>query len=1687
MQAQWGGRRLRLCALLLAPAAYAQPEVPTNFSTTAGDGEAILQWADPQDADIERYEVRHGPSWPALGGWIRIPESGASTVRHTVTDLANGDRHHFELRAVSAVGAGEAARASTRLAARPDAMVEISDSELHAKVAWHLGIPVDSGITQGQMATLKKLGPGGPGLPTVDLAGIEYAVNLTDIRYYHSDISDLTPLASLTALTTLHISNAEISDLSPLTDLTTLTSLALENNDISNISALAGLTALKTLHLRQNDIADISPLAGLITLTDLDVGHNAISDLTPLVRLTALTYLGVGLNAISDVTPLADLAALVRLHAGTNEIVDIAALADLTALAWIDLRRNDISDISPLVSNQGIGEEDDIDLTQNPLSVESVEMHIHTLQDRGASVRFDPLPTEVPPAPSRIEAIPGDKQATLRWSYAHIHPSLSRKITRYEMRFGTGDPVDYGDWRTIAGSNSRTNKHTVIGLVNGTRYSFELRSVNALGTGEVASTATTLIENPSAEVTVQSSALREAVASYLGKSAGEKITRGEMALLRTLAVRLRRIAELTGIEHAVNLIELDLSSNEISNLSPLADLTALTSINLNNNEISDASPLATLTELTHLHLHDNRISDVSALAVLTALTELYLGANLLSTVSPLTGLTALRRLDLSSNEISDLSPLSDLTALNSLRCEANFISDISPLASNDGFSEGNFIGLTVNPLSIESVETYITTLQNRGVDVEFDPLPMDVPEAPIELNAMPKDGHVTLRWQGVSVHDWNRASIIRYEVRASTGDPVALAPWMAIAGSNWRTFQHMVTGLANGTRYVFEVRAVNVRGLGKAATASAALVTAPSSEAEIPSPTLRAIVNEQLGKTADATITRGEMAKLSTLAITRHDMMDLGWLEPAVNLSEVDFSDNQISDLAALSALAELTRLGLAGNEIVDISPLASLTALTHLDLAANRVADVTPLAGLTALTALHLRENDVVNISPLSGLTALNHLDLANNDIMDISALASLTEMTWLHLYENRVSDISALASLSALTDLNIAANRISDVSPLDELIALRQIYLSRNAIEDISALVGGIQQDGVVDLRGNPLNAVARTTHVPAMRAAGTVVRFDDGAHRLTFFPSAATGDSRRGFVRIINHSNEAGVVSVEATDESGASFGPTSLAIGANKAVHFNADDLEHGKVGLDLGGVGVGRGDWRLTLRSSLDIEVLGYVRTSDGFVTSMHDLVPEVFDVHDVPTFNPGSNVRQVSRLHVVNPTGIGRVAALNGVDDAGQSGDMWVYIAPGQSTFYAEDLEYGVRAAHFFFTRLGDGVGKWSLTLNGVPGAAMMNLLESPGGHLANISSWTGPARWSRGYREALRGGATYRISLFPSSASGQQGFLRIVDKGHRKPTLALRAFNAAAQEHGPATLPIGRGAALHFNTEDLEEGNSVKGLPGTGTGVGDWHLELRSNTLVRVLAYARAPDGFVTSLHDVAPRDENGSIWIPFFNPGNNSNQESRLRLVNWGEVAAAVAITAIDDAGRPGAGTVRVTIPAREARNYTAWELETGNAADLSGGLGDGEGKWRLRVATPDEVDAMSLLRLPTGHISKSVHDAKVPPQQRMHLVLIAQVEQFETLGTRTMSHSFACSATRWGAPFAFVPTDNVYGSAEQQAAGKAAVSRAASSRSTPPAPPPSLPPAACRRPIRSLSAGTRPPPGRTNTGNRRAASPP
>jgi internalin A len=80
---------------------------------------------------------------------------------------------------------------------------------------------------------------------------------------------------------------------------------------------------------------------------------------------------------------------------------------------------------------------------------------------------------------------------------------------------------------------------------------------------------------------------------------------------RTVELLLQK-AETTECDAAdqelSGLIELDLSSKEISDIKPLESLTNLTDLNLEKNQISDIKPLESLTNLIWLYLSGNPIA-----------------------------------------------------------------------------------------------------------------------------------------------------------------------------------------------------------------------------------------------------------------------------------------------------------------------------------------------------------------------------------------------------------------------------------------------------------------------------------------------------------------------------------------------------------------------------------------------------------------------------------------------------------------------------------------------------------------------------------------------------------------------------------------------------------------------------------------------------------------------------------------------------------------------------------------------------------------------------------------------------------------------------------------------------------------------------------------------------------------------
>ena len=1057
--------------------------------------------------------------------------------------------------------------------------------------------------------------------------------------------------------------------------------------------------------------------------------------------------------------------------------------------------------------------------------------------------------------------------------------------------------------------------------------------------------AGTLVEIPDA-------ALRGAVEQALNKDPDEPITRGEMESLHSL--NARNVRQLTGVEYALNLqtlalfdgaisdlaplaglaslTELYVSGNEVSDLAPLAGLASLTELHVSGNEVSDLAPLAGLASLTYLYVSGNEVSDLAPLAGLASLTELHVSGNEVSDLAPLAGLASLTYLDVSGNEVSDLAPLAGLVSLAGLHVSANEVSDLAPLA---GLASLTDLSVGSNEVSDLAPLAGLTSLETLALPLNYSISDIAPLAGLNRLTHLYLSFNLILDFTPIST----MTSLTRLELDGTGMSDVDLAALSDLALlTELNLARNLISdvspllrngGINDGDRVFLEGNLLSIktietyipalleRGVEVSFDAPPALPQG-AVLAEIMDPALRGAVETELRKGVGWPITVGELSELVRLDVSNRRAEDLTGLELTTSLRYLDLGGSDIEDIGVLTSLP-LGWLSLRDTGIKDVALLADMDQLVYLALDGNSIGDLPILFG--RLLVLHLTDNSIADITALANLYYLRELRVSGNSIRSLSPLAEMWHLRYLHANDNQVTDIAPL-----------------------NFESLEELHLSNNAVQDISPLLNG-EKLLMVDVRGNPLSGEAMSV-LEALRERRVTVL---AGETVPYFPAAGAG--RQGFVRIVNRSEAGGEVFIEAVDDAGVRVGPVRLQVGVRRAVHFNSADLENGNAAKGFGG-GVGRptaGDWRLDVISSLDIEVLSYIRTEDGFVTAMHDMAPDAM----LPFFNPGSNQRQQSILRVVNTEAEPAMWVTGGYDDRGKWHPMAgsIKVRPQHTlTLTAQALEN----TH----RLGDGAGKWRLRVRGFPWLAM-SLLESPTGHLTNLSTVPNNAE------SLTEGGWRHRVPLFLAAGGTRAGFVRVVNRSYASGEVAIKAVDDEGNRASPVFLELGSRRTVHFNSNDLEAGNSAKGLAGgVGTGEGDWRLALESELDLQVLSYIRTADGFVTSMHDLAPRAEDGSHRVVFFNPGSNTRQVSKLRLINNGEVAARATIAGVDDGGSS-SGAVSVTVPAASALTFTAAELEAGSER-LSGRLGDGGGKWRLRVTADAPLAVMSLLETPTGHLA-------------------------------------------------------------------------------------------------------------------------
>ena len=943
--------------------------------------------------------------------------------------------------------------------------------------------------------------------------------------------------------------------------------------------------------------------------------------------------------------------------------------------------------------------------------------------------------------------------------------------------------------------------------------------------------------------------------------------------------------------------------DKIDDLTGLEAATGLESLSLFDNAVRDLTPLGHLGDLDTLWLDRNGLEDLEGLATLKGLATLRLTGNPVHDLSPLAGLTALTRLWLDQTGVLDLEPIAGLGALNTLI--------LACADRNDFVARANCESESITDISSLAGLTNLTTLDlNFNNVVDIRPL--------AELTRL---NYLDL-W-GNEIED--------------------LEPLSGLENLFWMDLD--------------DNEITDVRPLAG-------------------------------------------LSILEALHLNGNAVTDISPLADLENLDTLGLNGNGIADIGALRNLERLRLLWLGENSISDISPLAKLDQLVLLDLGNNEIASISTLADLIRLRNLHLQTNRIRDVSPLAGLRRLRYLDLSNNDIRSIGPLASnsrLRDGDEVRIQGNPLDETSIRVHVPALLERDVdltyigvsvaAASAVEGdemefvvrVSPAaDEDVDVRWRAAARSASEGDDYPMG--QSDTVTIAAGDSeatftvptnedsenephelievaLTAEALPDHaaLAASTALGLIVDTGGPSEDAPLFASAGDG-TRQGFLRVINR-GERNAVHIVAADDMGNRH-TTTLAMDAGETVHFNSNDLERGNVGKGLSrGIGEGEADWRLEL-SGNDVDVLTYMRTNDGFLTSLHDVVPAGPDGHVVPIFNPGRNMNQESLLRLINRGDADAAVAITGTDDTGASSQTasLTLDSGAARTISASDLEGGVNLDR----GLGAGNGKWRLLVASDQPILVSSLMQTPTEHLTNLSTLADN-------KVAVGEETTHHVYLFPSAADqdARQGFLRVINRGEAG-SVSIKAYDDSDRDYDAVALAVDANETVHLNSGDLENSAANKGLPdGVGAGDGDWRLELSSTLDIDVLAYIRrTEDGFLTSMHDTVALVD-GAYRVPVFNPGSNRNQVSQLRLINPGEVATEVTITGVDDTGRPAAGTVRLTVPAGKVHTVSAQALEAG-AHEITGALGDGVGKWSLDVRADEPIYVVNLLESPTGHLT-------------------------------------------------------------------------------------------------------------------------
>ncbi|WPJ98151.1 hypothetical protein SH580_10615 [Coraliomargarita algicola] len=431
-----------------------------------------------------------------------------------------------------------------------------------------------------------------------DLSGLQYAWQLEEVKLIEQGVTDIAPLKYLPNLYRLSVIHYDMSE---------------TERRLSDLSPLAGHPALEEIFLMGTNVLDVSPLYNLPFLQYLELNSTfadelysygdeenpvaiAIREEVALLEASGVQVIFDGESrndwwrifepalalAWRDAYGWGDYLVLSDLESATNLSFSQAGIRDLSGmeLAYqvviLDLEDNVITDLKPLA---GATKLSTLSLNDNPVADLSPVLSLQSLGVLDIDGTF------------AAELYQAGQRTFLH--YDSVARKLYRQLSAWDQAGGGlnsgGDNRD--DWWCL--------------------FAPELADV--------------LVE------------------AARGGDGDYTLSLSDLDSVRTLSATrddLRPIARLTGIQYLLELEEVNLPDQAISDLAPFSEVPTLTKLDLSNSKLNQW-PI-------------NRVSDLS----------------------PLAGSLLLNNLNIENTDVLDLDPLLDLPSLSSLLIDGTFAADL---------------------------------------------------------------------------------------------------------------------------------------------------------------------------------------------------------------------------------------------------------------------------------------------------------------------------------------------------------------------------------------------------------------------------------------------------------------------------------------------------------------------------------------------------------------------------------------------------------------------------------------------------------------------------------------------------------------------------------------------------------------------------------------------------------------------------------------------------------------------------------------------------------------------------------------------------------------------------------------------------------------------------------------------------